>query len=235
MQIHVPGNDGGGVRPGRGGIPGVIGNRHHVRHAAVQLHLLPVQIPPVLGVKCAGIHKVAGRSGENLGVPGPSIPLVTLRAVRRHIHKIPLHAPFGVQNQTVHQRVGGGDLSQLFHVRVNHKPPEIFRIWFSLPAFHLHKPESVECKVLPDIPLSSVRNISKLRLRTAEIFIVKIIILQDLAELEIQFCSGGRLTVELQPTHHVLSHIKNRFSGRRLDHFNRFDLLMYRNCRRQPR
>ncbi len=226
MQVDIPGDHGGRLPPCGGRVAGIIRHRNHIGNTAVQLLLLRIDVFAVFCVKCIGVHVEAGGSAEDLSVPRPTVALVPLGAVCRHVHKIALLAPFRVVDQLIDQRIGGLDIPQLLHFGVDDQPPEIIDIRLPVPSGDLHETVAVKCKMLPHIALGSVCDIGKFRFCRPQIVIVKIPVLQDLAELEIQLRSLRRLTMEAQPAHHVLSHVQHRFPGGGMDQLHRCDPFM---------
>ena len=101
MQVAIPRDHRGRLAPGRTAALDHAAHRHHMRNRALQLALLIGQVAPVFAVKSVGIHIKGRRAGERLSVARPPHALVTLRAVGRHIDKVALLAPDGIEEQAV--------------------------------------------------------------------------------------------------------------------------------------
>ncbi|CAH0212282.1 hypothetical protein SRABI106_01780 [Rahnella aquatilis] len=66
--------------------------RDNVRYTAFS-RLVITKIGQPFGEEIAGLHQITRRTAKNLRIPRPAKPLVTLRAVRRHVDKVTFQPP----------------------------------------------------------------------------------------------------------------------------------------------
>ena len=67
--------------------------------------------------------------------------------------------------------------------------------------------------MLSDIAFRSIRDIGKFGQCGSQVVAVKITVLKNLAKLEMDLCPFRSGTVKAEPSHHVLSHVEDGFSG----------------------
>ncbi len=235
MQVNIPRNDGCRIAPGRRCPALIIAQRCHIRHRAAKALLPRRDISAVFCIKGIRVHEIAGRSGEDLRIACPAVALVSLRTIGGNVEKIVLHPPFGIVNQLIHQLIRGAKAPDLLHIRMDFQATEVLGIRLSVPSRHLDIAIAVKRKMLPHEPLGPVCDIGEFRLGRAQIVAIEIAVLQDFTELEEEPCPLRCPADKLQPSHHVLSHVQNRFSGRCMDDLHGTDSLMYRDARRKPR
>ena len=143
--VKVPRDDAGRITPHAGTVLHPAGG-NHVGHLAVQSQLLLVHIVEVFCVEAVGILQIRCRWAENLGIPRPSHPLVTLRAVGGHVQKIPLEAPADVGEESVDQRMPRLHFAPCGNIAVKSQPGEVLRLQI-LNSLYFHITVSVISKV----------------------------------------------------------------------------------------
>ena len=149
--IYRPRHHHGHVRPSRRrrcAFPRFVRQsvRNHERHRAI-VFLVQRHVSQPLGVKPRRIEIERRGRRKHLRVPGPPQPLVALRAICRHIQKIPFLSPDDVVLQLVQQRVRAFKCPGPFHRRMHDDSGKIFRLHFARPSAHRDIPESLKCKM----------------------------------------------------------------------------------------
>ncbi len=133
--------------------------RHHMGHASLR-GLVCRHILQPFPEESIGIHQKTCCAAENLGIPGPSHPLVTLGTVCGNIQEIPFKPPEDIVLKLVHQRVGTGKASRGFHPGMQHQGLEILCLGLTGPLQNPGIPESHKGEermiTFPSLPLADV-------------------------------------------------------------------------------
>ena len=128
--------------------------------------------------------------------------------------KLPIWPQNALLNQPVHLRVGSFDFADDGQVGVNDaggKP-----VGIRVHSFHLHKPETVEGEVRPHVRGPARRNEGEFLFGGAQVVAIEVVVLQQLAELQIDLRALGQIAVELDPAGHNLAEIDHVFAGGRM-------------------
>ena len=218
-QIHIPWDDRRRIAPDRGSAShrtaaDQIKGRHDHRDKTFVVFLFQFHIMQVLTVEGIGIREVHGRSAEDLGITGPAHTLVTLRAIRRHVEEIALHAPFTVFDQPVDLLVAGIQCADRFKITVEGNAAEIRRLnVMQTLRFHIAIP--IKCKLRPQHMFIAVGYVHIFRFGGTQIVAVEITFLQNLTCLQTDHSTFRLMNAQCKCAGNVLFQIKHRFTGRR--------------------
>ena len=223
--IERPGHDGGRVAPGRAAVAAVLEHlRHDERHSAV-LALIEGKILQPFGQHERAVHVDARRAAEGLAVARPAQPLVALRAVGGHVHKVAPLPPLYVVEELIDALVRAAKARCHCDVRADDHAREIAHIDLARPVFQTHIAEAEERELrLEGLPAAARERIADLRLGDAVVFIIEVAVLvQHLAVTDDDTRARRPLHAEAQPADHVLPQIEHLLAARRGDERNRRD------------
>ena len=166
-----------------------------------------------LSVEGAGVAVIAGRGGEDLGVPGPAQALAALGAVGGHVDKVGFQAPEGIFIQAVELGVSGLDKADPLQVGREYAAPKALFFQLSHPAADAHIAEAEEGKVgVNGLPLTA-GDVLETGARVPIVFVVKVSLLQDFPEVQGDGRARGKVRVEFRKTCKVLAEVQHRLPG----------------------
>ena len=219
-QVERPWDERGGVAPGAGAVGALVAAEvaadliehvgHDVRHGAVQFALLQQHVVQEFFIERGRVHRQRGGGGEDMRVARPAHALVALRTIGRRVEEVADLAPERVLNQAVHLRVGGFNFARHRKVGMNDAAGEFVQLRFH--PLDLYEAEAVERKVRAHMGGLARRNERKLFFGRAEVFTVEAIVLQKLAELQIDLRACGQVAVKFDPAGHHLTEVDHVFA-----------------------
>ena len=217
--IDRPGHDRRDIAPCGAAEFFLVKRRHNDGYHAAQHLLLGPEIVQELPVKSSGVALKKRSRAEHLRVAGPAHSLVALRAVRRHIDEVIHAAPVSVRDQPVDFFIAGRERTRPIHIRSQSQRREIRRIHVRH-ALDLHISISVKSKRRLQRHIRSVGRIPVLRLCGAQIAAVKAIVLQHLAELQMDPAPARRMMkLQVENSRKVLTHVHHGLALRGDDLF----------------
>ena len=153
-QIQIPWNDAGRIAPYTRCAFHTAG-RNNIRYFSAKNTLFFRHIIEIFCIKCVGIFQVCRGRGEYLRVSGPAHPFVSLRAIRRYVQEIPLHAPAHILDQTIHKIVSCRHRSDRIQITVQRHTFQILFFQVRNPL-HLYITITIICKMRDQYLFASV-------------------------------------------------------------------------------
>ena len=171
-HVNLPRADGGRVVPGSTAAAGGAG-RDHMGNRTVAT-LIDSHICQPLGEEFLYIVVVGSGFDEDLCIPGPAQPFISLGTVGGYIQEIPALPPDHVGKQPVQQRVGAGNLPSAFQVGMNRDGGKLFRLRHAGKTVQPDIAKAKESQVRMVGLYTAFAGIAQFCLGTAVIFVVKI-------------------------------------------------------------
>ena len=204
----APDSAGGAVEHERGG---------NERSTALVLGRFLSHVVGKLAIERLLVGQVECGWREDLGVASPAHALVALRAVGGGVHEVALHAPTCILNQTVHQLVARGEGTSLFKVRVQHQAGEVLRLERGNPL-DFDEAIAVVGEARFKHVLGAIAHVNKLLLGAAEVVVVELAVLQQLAELHANGGAGRLVDAQAEGACELLAHVEDKVAGGYGDH-----------------
>ena len=213
--VDLPRADDRRVRPAaRAAVHPLLGRDHMLDFTVGRL--ADGQIAQPFFEKSADVVNIGRGACEHLRVTRPAQPLVALRTVGRHVHKVAALTPDDVFKQAVDVRVGALEPARAFHIGKNDDCCKVFRLYFLRPVVQTQILESVKCKFRLVCAARPVAVIGDRRLGRAQILHIDVAVLVEHLEaadrsLVSRFAANGKLHIADQ----VLAEVDHRVALRR--------------------